>query len=135
MWSQIFLSLKIYIFFLKKWKFFKFWSSYPIIMHVILNFRPFRSISYGFRDKHFFKFFIFLSLKFKKIKCFQILVFFPIIMHVIRYFRPFRSISYGFQDKHFFGHLTHYNGCDPKFLSVSLYLLRFPRWALFKKII
>ena len=27
---------------------------FPIIMHVIPNVRPFRTISYGFQDKHFF---------------------------------------------------------------------------------
>ena len=73
----------------------------PIIMHVIPNFCPFRSSSYGFQDKHCF--FHFLKIfKFKKIEIFPILVILPIIMHVIPNFLPIRSSSYGFRDKHFF---------------------------------
>ena len=41
---------------------FSFFVILPIIMHVIPNFRPFRSISfYGYRDKHLFLIFRFFS--------------------------------------------------------------------------
>ena len=36
----------------------------PIIVHVIRHFRPFRSISYGYDETHFFKFLILTHYRF-----------------------------------------------------------------------
>ena len=122
----------------KKWKFFKFWSSYQCIWSkIFVRFALALTVS---KISTFLIFlFIFLNLK-KKI---QNLIHLTHYMRVIPNFLPFHSYSYGFQDKHFFnlsfvfnlkklnfinfGDLTCYNACDPKFSSVSLYLLWFPR--------
>ena len=81
-------------------------------------------------------------------KKFQNMALLHIISLVIPDFCTLRFISYRFRDKNFFektsifvnftkfvriikfskyGALTYYNPCDPKFQSVSLHLLPFPR--------
>ena len=83
-------------------------TSCIIMMQVIPNFRPFRSICYRFRDKHFlhkngkighfsnfWKFDFFFKFS-KNLDVFEILknvVLWSLVMHVIQNVRPFRSIS------------------------------------------
>ena len=80
----------------------------PIIMYVIPNFRPFLSISYGFRDSifgqggHFYVFVILFIIMhvipiFPPFRYISYRVILPFIMHVIQNFRPFLSISHRFE--------------------------------------